>query len=1506
MNILPTPYRLPAVMCWISLSAIFSLHAAEPAWWASRGVKSSGAPAYDFAPATQGQLKLMATAAMAELDANAPQHASAAIHNIVDPWQHDPITHAPNPNAKDFAVVTLGQLKYVSAPFYDQLALSYPWTSDATDNNDYAIANLGQLKFVFSFDLSQPATPVTAVAQTLTLDEDGGLGITLTATPGDVPNLAYRAITQPAHGVLVGAAPNLTYYPDAHYSGPDSFDFRVIQGIHTSDATISLTVAPVNDAPLVSMAPNVFTVTADSSGVATLALTGSVSDVDSPPDTLTCKWSQDSGAGIVAFSPAESITTSVTYPDAAHPGATPYQAATTATFPQTGTTYPREYTLRLSARDGHATRSDSFTVKVLAPTHPAAPAVSIVASSPAISPGENVTLTASVTGTVTGVDFYEGNRLIGSDSTAPYTIDWQSSQTGWYAFTATAYNTAASLGHSAAAAVVRVAYTLGGPPGNAAPGNNGHSASGGDGGVTPGTLPNTGGGPDDGSNNGSNNGSGGGSGGGSRNNADDDQSDDDDDGLSQSEEDEIGTDPSNPDTDGDGVKDGDDGWAGGTDVTEESKFAPPRLPLPHYAVIDIAEVDESGGGFDKLLLNDKGTVVWSRPLEAGSGRRKVERWDPGTGEVTTVQEGTGAESEESCFVPLAMNNNGDLAGYTYVAEDGHPGINPYTGRPTEAVAGSNVKPAKRPGPLNDSVESFPTDAFVFTGDVHGYESWDCGGWANDINDAGLSVGMAHIDIDVSSSSLRYTVSYDDYPPQIPSFEGDGFAGMSWPGGDIIDGGHIVNPDWMTHTTTPTFFPYAIAPDTDEAIMFGLKLTYDGYGVPDGESVEIRPGSGSPTTVWNWTSPGVSPFRTVEFPEGRFTKSGHLLLELARWNPYWEPDDEIPPLEGEDSIWLKDEGQTSYVEAKVKTKDKDGASIELIDLNDRMQGITSYSLWQNYKEYPLEGLLKDVITTADGKKKWKDFQAYSINEGGAILVVATKDENNDGVFDRGTYPDYNGPDKRHVVLLPNVRMNWEALPNYENVEDNKKVAEVDANDAPKTRVWMAGRGSRIFPDKKNPDDNSPNRNRCILRIKTGLPGQTIYLKSFDVDDATPDSVDNDPSNKIDIDAKGDDNKDTIFPKSGKFVSSSSNTATVTLDSNGEAQVQFETTKQPGDNFRVALAFKQEDLAGLKVNNPGGDGFVDGDSDKQVKGFNGVVSPMLTVWRRLWCEFDSMGPPSQQFDGHENFEDVEVGTENAYQEDHPSEGQSILGVSPALSEGDNRFENGKLYVGGVSYKIISNNTQDATVTIEGKPGLSVLGTSVRAYDDDVSDLGTSSPNPPITLPYQLTGGKLIYTAFADAYIEPIKAPASAIQTDVPFKRNIDYILYPTQWEPTVSSHRTLSNTNDLWTAYCLCAWQGAYYADHDPDDEESDLGLTDPFGVNQSAIYIEPIRESEGNPIYPRISEQHTVVHEIGHQGGGKHTDEGIMAKGAPIGNDFFKPITIKRFRENQLYHHQLLP
>lgn len=126
-------------------------YAAAPAWWAERGIPVQGATADDYAPANQGQLKNIAKAAVAEMDAKLPGGAGDALHNLVASWS------SPGAQTNDFAPLNLGQLKSVAIPFYERLILmryvdTYPWAGSSNGADDFSAANLGQIKNLFSFD----------------------------------------------------------------------------------------------------------------------------------------------------------------------------------------------------------------------------------------------------------------------------------------------------------------------------------------------------------------------------------------------------------------------------------------------------------------------------------------------------------------------------------------------------------------------------------------------------------------------------------------------------------------------------------------------------------------------------------------------------------------------------------------------------------------------------------------------------------------------------------------------------------------------------------------------------------------------------------------------------------------------------------------------------------------------------------------------------------------------------------------------------------------------------------------------------------------------------------------------------------------------------------------------------------------------------------------------------------------------------------------------------------
>jgi autotransporter-associated beta strand protein len=125
-----------------------------------------------------------------------------------------------------------------------------------------------------------PNSPPLAFSQNVATAEDTALPITLTGNDPDGDTLGFAILSQPANGTLSGTAPNVTYTPAPDFNGADSFTFRVSDGSLESDvATVSITVTPVNDAPV---ANNQSVSTAEDTAV---GITLTATDVDG--DDLT-------------------------------------------------------------------------------------------------------------------------------------------------------------------------------------------------------------------------------------------------------------------------------------------------------------------------------------------------------------------------------------------------------------------------------------------------------------------------------------------------------------------------------------------------------------------------------------------------------------------------------------------------------------------------------------------------------------------------------------------------------------------------------------------------------------------------------------------------------------------------------------------------------------------------------------------------------------------------------------------------------------------------------------------------------------------------------------------------------------------------------------------------------------------------------------------------------------------------------------------------------------------
>ena len=138
--------------------------------------------------------------------------------------------------------------------------------------------------------IGAPNGAPSADPQAVILDEDTSTAVTLTGSDPDGDPLAFSVVGGPANGTLSGTAPNLTYTPDLHFNGSDSFTFVANDGSQDSaTATVSLTVNPVNDPPSASS----ITTSTDEDTATVITLLGS--DIDGDPLTYSTATGPSNG-----------------------------------------------------------------------------------------------------------------------------------------------------------------------------------------------------------------------------------------------------------------------------------------------------------------------------------------------------------------------------------------------------------------------------------------------------------------------------------------------------------------------------------------------------------------------------------------------------------------------------------------------------------------------------------------------------------------------------------------------------------------------------------------------------------------------------------------------------------------------------------------------------------------------------------------------------------------------------------------------------------------------------------------------------------------------------------------------------------------------------------------------------------------------------------------------------------------------------------------------------------
>lgn len=244
------------------------------------------------------------------------------------------------------------------------------------------------------------------------------------------------------------------------------------------------------------------------------------------------------------------------------------------------------------------------------------------------------------------------------------------------------------------------------------------------------------------------------------------------------------------------------------------------------------------------------------------------------------------------------------------------------------------------------------------------------------------------------------------------------------------------------------------------------------------------------------------------------------------------------------------------------------------------------------------------------------------------------------------------------------------------------------------------GRRIFPGKLSPSDSCPtDRSNVTLRatLSQAMSGCSVEFRVFDVDDPF------DQNNAvltnvtlIDSDTSGPDNRG----------SGGVGTYTASTDSNGVAEVTVTVSMQPGDNFRAAASAIPGAASGT----------TQAQVDTNTPPVNVKFTQMLTVWRKLHVETDSMAPvtgneidvPFTDFSGTGTSLTEIRGTGSL------DDGSKDLDDIPPEN---GRFENGTLFLGTspndiTIFSITGNGNQRVAF-----PTASIAGLPFFAIDNDL---------------------------------------------------------------------------------------------------------------------------------------------------------------------------------------------
>jgi len=604
----------------------------------------------------------------------------------------------------------------------------------------------------------------------------------------------------------------------------------------------------------------------------------------------------------------------------------------------------------------------------------------------------------------------------------------------------------------------------------------------------------------------------------------------------------------------------------------------------------------------------------------------------------------------------------------------------------------------------------------------------------------------------------------------------------------------------------------------------------------------------------------------------------------------------------------------------------------VRLNASQYGSDVYKLWDDPDKFEE---FKDVNDDFDVSELLTDISADGSSIQREIWVEALKPSQKPGDIEfeflfTNSRGDGNEFEDRVVFTSLSI----------ENIKFKGKQNSVNDDDMldedPNFEFYGDEKLFRVFPGKRwagsKPEDEARNivDVEVTLNVKPTRP-VPLYFRALDVDD--PSAWDGEVDNLDD----DEDNRGTEPNIWGGFTQTSEEHLELEFD-DIKKSFEFQVTMQPGDNFRIvgsgdlltlmALENKDSKLLNysfehlLWIYDPDVLSANENPDEARIPEHGLYVSDVLTVWRKLYIELDTMAPVTDnerleakivRIDPARDHEisDGKKGTirypqqaviidKNLYDE-LPEESQS------GRAGYKNNFSPGKLTVNGVNYNITASTAYGSggdRITIARLPGKPELvtedwGKTVQLQDDDT--LKNDDPLPPIDM-------SLMREAYEPAYILPVwdDSEVPNATPEIPFMLHMksDQTPYLRKVIRKGFDGWVYHDEPDIWLVYLLHAYQGKLDEDGDGEAGVSGLsGIADSVSCDGdngfgAIVFYESGRETGKNYAFAGTGKgwqlKDAVVHEIAHLFSGLHEDGGMMGYD-DVKSDEFEPVTLDKMR-----------